>query len=100
MNLSDINNIEGNAESEADYFKSLQSAINSGTAWSFQGSYGRAMMGAIEAGQCCLGRSGARDYYGNYIPSRTEVKRGTKGSLAFVREQSGDRHARMIGRVK
>jgi hypothetical protein len=100
MNLSDIYNIEGEAESEADYYKSLQSAINSGSAWSFQGSYGRSMMEAIEAGQCCLGRSGARDYYGNYIPSRDEVKSGTKGSLAYVRKHAGDNHARMIGRVK
>ena len=45
-NLNDVENIEGEAESEENYFLSLQKAINSQDAWKFQGSYGRAMMDA------------------------------------------------------
>lgn len=63
--------------------RALQKLINAG-AWSFEGSMGRAMMRAIEAGQCALGPEPARDYWGNRIPSRFEVKPGTKGSVEFV----------------
>ena len=100
MNLQDVNNIEGEAQSEIEYYKSIKAAINSGSAWSFQGSYGRTMMGAIENGTCMLGRAPARDYYGNRIPSRTEVKAGTKGSAAFVSQCCGVSWSRKIGRVK
>ncbi len=89
FDLQDINNIESNEEvSELDYYISIQRAINSGM-WGLQGSYGRTMMDAISSGRCLLGKTGARDYYGNYIPSRDEVKEGTKGSISFVEECSG-----------
>lgn len=84
MNLSDILNIEGEATSELEYCLSLQRAINSGVAWSSQGSMGRAMMGAIENGDCMLGKAPAHDYWGNRIPARDEVQSGTKGSYDFV----------------
>lgn len=100
MNLSDIYAIEGELEaSEVEYYQCLQRAINSGTAWSFQGSYGRAMMDAIESGLCLLGTSSARDYYGNYIPSRHEVKEGTKGSLQYVEQLQGPEWATLITNV-
>ena len=89
FDLQDIDNIECNEEvSELDYYISIQRAINSGM-WGLQGSYGRTMMDAISSGRCLLGKTGARDYYGNYIPSRDEVKEGTKGSISFVEECSG-----------
>lgn len=89
LTMNDINNIEVAEEcSELDYYRSIQRAINSGM-WGLQGSYGRAMMEAINAGCCLLGKSGARDYYGNYIPSRDEVKEGTKGSISFVEARMG-----------
>jgi hypothetical protein len=91
FDLNDIEVIEGDAEvSELEYYASIQRAINSGTAWSFQGSYGRAMMDAIESGYCLLGKAGARDYYGNYIPSRDEVMEGTKGSISYVQDRMGE----------
>ena len=89
FDLNDIDNIECNEEvSELDYFKSIQRAINSGM-WGLQGSYGRSMMEAINAGYCLLGKNRARDYYGNVIPSRDDVKEGTKGSISFVEERMG-----------
>ena len=90
LTLGDVEAIEGGAESEEEYFASLQRAINSLDAWKFQGSYGRAMMDAITDGRCLLGREHTADYWGNLIPSRDMVKTGTKGSLAYVREQYGD----------
>jgi hypothetical protein len=70
-------------ESEEQYYESLQQLINSGQALRLQGSIGRAAMAAIEAGHCVLGEVGHTDYYGNYVPSRFEVKPGTKGSLGY-----------------
>lgn len=90
FDLEDVLEIEEGSGDELAYFTSIQRAINSGTAWSFQGSYGRSMMDAIEAGRCMLGENPAHDYYRNRIPSRTEVKDGTKGSRSFVVEHSGE----------
>jgi len=90
MTLNDIDTIEGYNEeaTEEDYYFAIQQAINSGM-WGLQGSYGRAMMDAISSGHCLLGRDQARDYYGNTIPSRDDVKQGTKGSYVFVVNQNG-----------
>jgi len=91
LTLNDVNNIESDDEvSEIDYFRSIQVAINSGSAWALQGSYGRTLMSAIEGGYCMLGKSPARDYYGNRIPSRDEVKSGTKGSREYVVDAVGE----------
>lgn len=90
MNLHDINIIEGNVGAdELDQACAIQRFINAGQ-WSFQGSYGRTMMAAIEAGACLLGPHPARDYWGNRIPSRDEVKPGTKGSRDYVVEHNGE----------
>lgn len=87
--LRDVVNIESDSDiSELEYYSSMQRAINSGM-WGLQGSYGRSMMEAIGSGCCLLGESSARDYYGNYIPSRDKVKEGTKGSITFVESQMG-----------
>ena len=78
----------GNAEEE-EYFTAAQEAINEGSAWKFQGSAGRALVSAITEGRCLLGREGAWDAYGNYVPSRTEVTPGTKGSIEYVVRHCG-----------
>lgn len=97
FDLDDVYTLEEDENvSVEDESMALQRAINSGDAWSFQGSYGRAMMDAIEAGRCMLGKSGARDYWGNYIPSRDEVKAGTKGSFEYVVEARGQHWAEMM----
>lgn len=66
---------------------SMQELIDSGLAWKLEGHVGRQCMEAIEAGFCTLGPVGYRDYYGNYVPSKTEVKPGTKGSQEYVQQQ-------------
>jgi hypothetical protein len=70
-----------------------QTLINSGLAWRLEGAIGRQCMEAINAGACLLGHAGHRDYYGNYVPSRDEVKEGTKGSFDYVAERFGAEHA-------
>lgn len=76
------------SESLEDEVGKYQAAINSGMAWRLEGSFGRAAMDYIKAGYCALGEEGHRDYYGNYVPSRDEVKDGTKGSVTYVLERS------------
>jgi hypothetical protein len=89
FDLNDVNVIESDDEvSEMDYFLSIQRAINSGM-WGLQGSYGRTMMDAINSGRCLLGPNAARDAYGSVIPSRDDVKEGTKGSIGFVEAEMG-----------
>jgi hypothetical protein len=100
IGLQDIENIEGEAETAEDYYTSIQRAINSLEAWKFQGSYGRAMMDAIEDGRVMLGRHDTRDYWGNHIPSREQVDDGTKGSRLFVAEKFGEDWAELIAAVE
>ena len=89
LTLNDVNTVESDEDvSELDFYLAVQRAINSG-AWSLQGSYGRTMMDAINSGRCLLGPVAARDYYGNTIPSRDDVKEGTKGSIGFVEDAMG-----------
>lgn len=61
----------------------LQELIDRG-AWGLEGSAGRAMMGAIEAGECMLGPAPVRDYWGNLVPAWWMVEAGTKGSPEFA----------------
>lgn len=91
MDLNDVDILEGNVEVDDEtYYATLQRAINDGSAWRFQGSYGRSMMLAIEAGRCLLGPNACDDAYGNQIPSRYEVQPGTKGSREFVAKACGE----------
>lgn len=91
--------IDGLDESdEVDYYAAIQEAINAG-AWSVQGSYGRAMMDAIESGRCMLGHHESSDYYGNFIPNRYQVAAGTKGSRDFVVNRCGPDWARSMEAV-
>jgi hypothetical protein len=90
ITLDDVNIIEGDTTATTvQYYQTIQKAINTGL-WGMQGSYGREMMGAINEGYCMLGHNDARDYYGNHIPSRDQVKAGTKGSFDYVAQKSGE----------
>lgn len=76
MNVQEITALQ-----EQHGVKDLQESINSGQCWKMEGSVGRRAMEALEAGVCMLGEEGCYDYYGSYVPSRHEVKEGTKGSV-------------------
>lgn len=93
MNYNDVMTVVGAEEAdELEMALSTQRMINAGQ-WAFEGSVGRAMMAAIEAGACMLGPSRARDYWGNVIPSRDDVKPGTKGSREYVAAAMGEEWA-------
>jgi hypothetical protein len=72
-----------------EWLDAIQALVDSGQVWRMEGSTGRAAMAAIEAGEIALGPVGHRDYWGNYVPSRTEVEPGTKGSAEYVLARSG-----------
>lgn len=61
-------------------YSQWQFLIDSGVVWKMEGSMGREAMHLIEIGACMLPKKGHRDYYGNYIPSRDELKAGSKGT--------------------
>lgn len=74
-------------ETREEEVNALQELINSGNAWHLEGAVGRSAMACIESGECILGKTGYRDYWGNYVPSRYEVKAGTKGSIEYARKR-------------
>jgi hypothetical protein len=95
FNQYDIDNIELNECEEDEYYRSLQRAINDGL-WAMQGSYGRAMMDAIDSGYCLLGKKSFTDYYGNIIPSRFQVVSHSKGGIAYVKKAMGNDWYKMM----
>lgn len=59
----------------------MQALIDSGRAWKMEGSCGRAAMAMLESGACFLPETAHSDYWGNRVPSRNDLKEGTKGTL-------------------
>jgi len=82
--MSDLDALWDEEADEDEQLEAMQRSVNSGTAWRLEGSVGRACMAAITDGVLMLGTEGHRDYWGNYVPSRTEVMAGTKGSREYV----------------
>jgi hypothetical protein len=65
---------------ELNGLKEMQGWINTGTAWHLEGSVGREAMRLLEAGACMLPEESHRDYWGNIVPGRNDLKPGTKGT--------------------
>jgi len=86
MSVSDIIAWENGEMTEKEEIKFFQKLIDSGQVWHLQGMYGRRAMELIELGFVTLGSKGHHDYYGNYVPSKTEVQAGTKGSPEYVKK--------------
>lgn len=61
----------------------FQRLIDDGTVWGLQGFYGRTAMALIRAGFCMLGPEPHRDYFGNHVPSRSELPPGAVGSREY-----------------
>ncbi len=72
---------------EDEMIKLFQEMINDGSVWRLQGSYIRTAFDLVDAGQCMLGEFGHNDYFGDYIPSRYEVRPGSPGSAELVAMQ-------------
>ena len=62
-----------------------QEQIEDGSVWRMEGAMGRAAMETLKSGECFLPEKSFRDYWGNKVPSRNEVKPGTTGSLENCR---------------
>lgn len=62
-------------------YTEIQGLINSGQAWTLEGSYGRAAMICLKNGECFLPLTSFTDYYGGHVPSRKELKPDTMGTL-------------------
>ncbi len=88
QNQPDLSAIWREDATEAEQIAAYQAMVNDGSAWRMEGHVGRTAMRMIGAGVIMLGEKGHRDYWGNYVPSRTEVKAGTKGSAEYVAERS------------
>ena len=72
------------ADTLEEQVAAMQEAINDGSVWHMEGSIGRAAMDFLRAGCCVLGEKSHADYWGNRVPSRTEVEPGTLGSVAYA----------------
>jgi len=76
MTIEEIKNLQ-----EQYDLVETQSQINSGQAWLMDGKTGRRAMQYLKSGACYLPLKEYYDYWGNHIPSRTKVPKGTSGSL-------------------
>ena len=85
QNRADMSAIWREDASEAETVAAYQELVNTGQAWRMEGSVGRTAMSMIENGLIMLGEEGHTDYWGNYVPSRYEVKAGTKGSEGYLK---------------
>lgn len=87
--MADLTALYDEEATEDEFLAAYQQIVNTGDAWRLEGSVGRTAMGLIENGLIALGESPCYDYWGNYVPSRSEVEPGSKGSVEFVRACSG-----------
>jgi hypothetical protein len=62
-------------------YDEMQTNIFTGLVWKLEGSAGRLAMNFLKEGICMLPKEVFYDYYGNRIPSRDELKQGTKGTF-------------------
>ena len=62
-------------------YEDIQDQIISGEIWMFEGAAGRMAMSLLNVGVCYLPDVETFDAYGNHIPSRNDLKAGTKGTL-------------------
>lgn len=67
---------------QAEYgYDNWQKLIESGQVWHLEGTAGRTATDLLEMGVCFLPSTRHQDYWHNTIPSRDDLKAGTKGTL-------------------
>ena len=86
--------VDEDADEQAQV-EAIQRMISAGV-WGLEGHTGRTMDAFIEAGLCVLGPTSARTYWGSFIPSRSQVKSGTKGSIAYANNLRRERGQKLI----
>ncbi len=72
--------LETATEEDIKEVAKYQELITTGAAWRFKGSVGQSAMTLLRSGICELGEKGHRDFWGNYIPSKSEVRPNTMGA--------------------
>lgn len=77
---------------QLDEALALQALIDGGH-WGLPGRAGRAMMDAINAGDCMLGPVPVRDAYGSPVPARHMIRDGAPGSRGHVVATRGEEWA-------
>jgi len=82
---------ENGEMSDEEVISFFQRLIDTGQVWHLQGSYGRTATQLIEDGLCTLGKKGHHDAYSNYVPSKYEVEKGTKGSEEYCKKVQKER---------
>jgi hypothetical protein len=87
--MADLTALYDETASEEEVVACYQELVDTGLAWHLEGHVGRTADRLLEAGEIALGPEGHRDFYNSYVPSRTEVEPGTKGSPEYVLERSG-----------
>jgi hypothetical protein len=85
--MADLTALYREDATEEETVEAYQDMIDSGHVWSMEGHVGRTAMSLIESGRCTLGPEPSKDYWGNRIPSKSEVKPGTMGSPEYVEAQ-------------
>lgn len=84
---------------QEEHIRAVQRRINDGSIWSFEGSVAREAMNLIKSGYCMLPKQAHRDYYGNRVPSRDDLKPGTFGTYSFVEQHNGRSWAAKMSRA-
>lgn len=72
-----------------EHVLAVQRRINDGSIWHFEGSAGREAMDLIKSGWCLLPKQAHKDYWGNTVPSRDVLKKGTFGTWGYVEQHRG-----------
>jgi hypothetical protein len=93
MGMSDMYTTLINPEQQTpdEHTAGMQELIDDGMAWRLEGSVGRHAHDLIEQGYCTLGPTSRTDFYGNTVPSRTQVQPGSPGSAEYVAKCTAER---------
>ena len=95
--MIDLTAIYREDATEDETTAAYQHMIDNGSVWAMDGSTGRFAMDLLKGGYCTLPEVRHKDFWGNTIPSRHDVKPGSFGTPAFVkrmqRQRRKERHA-------
>ena len=69
---------EGNGLTEKQTIAVWQHGVDTGMVWGLQGFYGRTAADLLEQGLIKYPKKKTHDYYGNPIPTRSEVRKRRK----------------------
>ncbi len=72
--------LETATDEEVYDIETVQKRINDGSVWHLEGAEGREASRLLKAGLCELGYKRHKDFWGNVVPSRFDLKPGTMGA--------------------